>query len=95
MVREGYEFWGKEIPEFNEFWGFLTNLSQPDTSCPGCRQDGAHHSAPSESAPARRELSYASSARNTLAGESTLLRKVIRRSSQKEGGSKRLEWMPG
>jgi hypothetical protein len=40
MVKEGYEFWGKEIPEFNEFWGFLTNLSQPDTSCPGCRQGG-------------------------------------------------------
>lgn len=40
MLKEGYEFWGKEIPGFNDFWKLLTNLSDPDKSCPGCRQDG-------------------------------------------------------
>ena len=40
MVKEGYEFWGKELPKFKDFWTFLTDLSNPEKSCPGCRQDG-------------------------------------------------------
>ena len=40
MAKEGYEFWGKEIPGFNEFWKFLNNLCEPDKGCPGCRQGG-------------------------------------------------------
>ncbi|MCJ7506058.1 DUF3795 domain-containing protein [Candidatus Bathyarchaeota archaeon] len=40
MVKEGYEFWGKELPGFKDFWTFLTDLSNPGKSCPGCRQDG-------------------------------------------------------
>jgi hypothetical protein len=40
MVKEGYEFWGKELPGFKDFWTFLTDLSNPEKSCPGCRQDG-------------------------------------------------------
>jgi hypothetical protein len=40
MVREGYEFWGKEIPGFTDFWKFLTNLGDPEKACPGCRQNG-------------------------------------------------------
>lgn len=40
MAKEGYEFWGQEIPGFTDFWRFLTNLCDPDKSCPGCRQGG-------------------------------------------------------
>ena len=38
MSKEGYEFWGKEIPGFNQFWTFLNNLCEPEKACPGCRQ---------------------------------------------------------
>jgi len=40
MVKEGYEFWAKELPRFSEFWKFLSNLCDPNKSCPGCRQNG-------------------------------------------------------
>jgi len=40
MANEGYEFWGQELPNFNEFWSFLTDLCDPDKACPGCRQGG-------------------------------------------------------
>jgi len=40
MVKEGYEFWGKELPGFEAFWEFLTSLCDPCKSCPGCRQGG-------------------------------------------------------
>jgi len=40
MSKEGYEFWGKELPRFKDFWAFLTDLADPDRSCPGCRQNG-------------------------------------------------------
>ncbi len=40
MAKEGYEFWGKELPRFTEFWDFLGGLCDPDQACPGCRQDG-------------------------------------------------------
>lgn len=40
MAKEGYEFWGKEIAGFTDFWRFLTNLADPEKACPGCRQDG-------------------------------------------------------
>jgi hypothetical protein len=40
MAREGYEVWGSEIPGFNLFWKFLTDLCDPDKACSGCRQDG-------------------------------------------------------
>lgn len=40
MSKEGYEFWGKDLPGFNEFWSFLSDLSDPDKGCPGCRKGG-------------------------------------------------------
>jgi len=40
MTKEGYEFFGKKLPGFNDFWKFLTDLCDPDKACPGCRQDG-------------------------------------------------------
>jgi hypothetical protein len=40
MANEGYEFWGQELSGFTEFWGFLTDLCDPDRACPGCRQGG-------------------------------------------------------
>jgi hypothetical protein len=40
MRREGYEYWGTEVPGFDAFWQFLGTLCEPETSCPGCRQDG-------------------------------------------------------
>jgi len=40
MVKQGYEFWGKQIPEFDQFWSFLTRLCDPEKSCLGCRQGG-------------------------------------------------------
>ena len=40
MRKDGYEHWGAELPNFNEFWAFLSDLSDPDKTCPGCRQDG-------------------------------------------------------
>ncbi|MGQ9629682.1 MAG: DUF3795 domain-containing protein [bacterium] len=40
MAKEGYEFWGGELPGFKNFWAFLTSLCDPDKSCAGCRQGG-------------------------------------------------------
>ncbi|MFB3786030.1 MAG: DUF3795 domain-containing protein [bacterium] len=40
MAKEGFEYWGGSIPGFREFWIFLTDLSDPDKGCPGCRQGG-------------------------------------------------------
>ena len=40
MAKEGYEFWGKELPGFDKFWRFLTDLCDPDKGCPGCRKGG-------------------------------------------------------
>ena len=40
MAREGYEYWGTELPGFEQFWGFLSNLCDPDKACAGCRQGG-------------------------------------------------------
>ena len=40
MAKEGYTFWGGEIPGFKEFWSFLAHLCDPEQACPGCRQGG-------------------------------------------------------
>jgi hypothetical protein len=40
LSREGIEYWGEELPGFKEFWALLGRLSDPDGSCPGCRQGG-------------------------------------------------------
>ncbi|UCD50162.1 MAG: DUF3795 domain-containing protein [Phycisphaerales bacterium] len=40
MTKDGYDVWGAELPGFKEFWTFLRDLSDPEKSCPGCRQDG-------------------------------------------------------
>jgi hypothetical protein len=40
MAEEGYDTWGTGIPKFTEFWEFLNNLCDPETSCAGCRQGG-------------------------------------------------------
>lgn len=40
MHKEGWEYWGGEIPGFKGFWPFLARLAEPDGSCPGCRADG-------------------------------------------------------
>jgi hypothetical protein len=40
MRKEGWEHWGNSFPRFKEFWQFLTDMSEPEHSCPGCRQGG-------------------------------------------------------
>jgi hypothetical protein len=40
MAKEGYEHWGPELPGFEDFWGFLSTLCDPEKACPGCRQGG-------------------------------------------------------
>lgn len=40
MLKEGYKYWGKELPGFKEFWKFLSNLCNPDKNCPGCHKGG-------------------------------------------------------
>jgi hypothetical protein len=41
MKKEGYDLWGKEVyANFQEFWDFLTNLTNYKYICPGCRQGG-------------------------------------------------------
>ena len=42
MHKEGYDFWGTEIPGFKEFWKFLTDLCDVDNGCPGCRAGGGY-----------------------------------------------------
>jgi hypothetical protein len=42
MAKEGYEFWGRELPGFEAFWMFLSDLADPDKGCPGCRQGGGY-----------------------------------------------------
>lgn len=38
MQKEGYEFWGGEIPGFNEFWNFLSELAESEAKC-SCREN--------------------------------------------------------
>ncbi|MBC7170213.1 DUF3795 domain-containing protein [Candidatus Bipolaricaulota bacterium] len=40
IVKEGYDDWGQELPNFREFRAFLDHLCDPDRSCPGCRAEG-------------------------------------------------------
>lgn len=40
MAKEGYEFWAKELPGFNNFWRFLSDLCDPEKACPGCKGGG-------------------------------------------------------
>ncbi|MBM4431521.1 MAG: DUF3795 domain-containing protein [Chloroflexi bacterium] len=40
MDKEGYQYWGGDLPDFQEFWRFLEHLCDPDQVCPGCRQSG-------------------------------------------------------
>ena len=40
MAGEGYDQWGNDMPNFKEFWKFLTERCDPDKCCPGCRQGG-------------------------------------------------------
>ena len=37
MRKEGYEFWGNEMPGFPEFWKFLTDLADSAGRC-SCRE---------------------------------------------------------
>jgi len=37
MRTEGYENWGKELPQFEEFWLFLNNLAGSEARC-SCRR---------------------------------------------------------
>ena len=37
MEREGYTFWGPEIPNFEAFWAFLGRLVDLEIACAGCR----------------------------------------------------------
>lgn len=37
MNREGYPYWGKDIPNFESFWDFLGNLADETKQCEGCR----------------------------------------------------------
>ena len=37
MQKEGYEFWGNELPGFSLFWKFLTGLAESDDRC-SCRK---------------------------------------------------------
>lgn len=40
LLREGYDAWGQDLPNYKEFRAFLDLLSDPDRSCPGCRAGG-------------------------------------------------------
>jgi hypothetical protein len=40
MAKDGWEFWGNEVPGFSAFWPFLCRLSDVENACPGCRQGG-------------------------------------------------------
>lgn len=37
MHKEGWDFWGREMPNFNEFWAFLNGVAEPETPC-SCRE---------------------------------------------------------
>lgn len=36
MRKEGYENWGRNLPQFNEFWSFLNNMADLGPGC-SCR----------------------------------------------------------
>jgi hypothetical protein len=40
MTDEGWPYWGPTMPDFNEFWRFLQELSEG--GCPGCRAGGGY-----------------------------------------------------
>ena len=42
MAKDGWEVWGKEQPNFKEFWEFLGQISDKKNGCPGCRQGGGN-----------------------------------------------------
>ncbi|NLF02040.1 MAG: DUF3795 domain-containing protein [Anaerolineales bacterium] len=37
MHKEGWDLWGREIPNFKEFWAFLNGVAEPETLC-NCRE---------------------------------------------------------
>jgi Protein of unknown function (DUF3795) len=37
MKKEGYEYWGSEVPGFNDFWKFLGGLMESESRC-SCRE---------------------------------------------------------
>jgi hypothetical protein len=39
MTDEGWPTWGRDFPDFAEFWAFLEGL-HADGGCPGCRAGG-------------------------------------------------------
>jgi len=41
MNLDGWHLWGKYVyKDFDQFWNVLSNLTEPDKCCPGCRQGG-------------------------------------------------------
>jgi len=40
MHKEEYDLWGTKMPDFPEFWRFLTRITDPDKCCPGCHAGG-------------------------------------------------------
>lgn len=40
MFEEGWPYWGPTMPGFDEFWGFLQELTKG--GCPGCRAGGGY-----------------------------------------------------
>ena len=37
MQKERWDMWGQDAPQFNEFWAFLTRLSESESRC-SCRK---------------------------------------------------------
>lgn len=37
MHKESWDLWGKEVPNFNEFWAFLNRLAESEPQC-NCRE---------------------------------------------------------
>ena len=42
LKKEGFEFWGKDLPGYEQFWTLLGNLSDIEKVCSGCRQGGGN-----------------------------------------------------
>ncbi len=40
LLREGYDSWGQDLPNYKGFRAFLDVLADPGRSCPGCRAGG-------------------------------------------------------
>ena len=42
LAKDDFDQWGRDMPNFNEFWSLLNQWCDLNNCCPGCRQGGGY-----------------------------------------------------